>query len=145
MRELKIQQIDLAKASSAKKVSKNITDVLNFQVEMAQEINRVIAEFNKLLPRITAPSDDSTIKSTLAKLVDTTKSLVSDVDLLKQEERESYNDSELISEVQKIKEDNEKLKKTLSVNQAEFRSLRNITGSQLNDITQKIDTLTEIK
>ena len=68
MPKLKIEPINLDKASDAKSISKNISDVVDFQISTASDINRLINELNKVLPLITTPFDDSNIKQQLKQL-----------------------------------------------------------------------------
>ena len=158
MKELKIKPIELKKATTAKGIGKNISDVLDFQVSTADETNRVIASLNKLLPKITTPFDDSELKADIAKvkklaaaqyddseLVKKLTRLTKDVDSLMLTEQVEYDDSVINDKIEALEKENESLRKSLKVNQAEFRSLRNMTGSQIDELRKKLDALTEIK
>ena len=93
MSKLKIEPINLDKASNAKSISKNISDVVDFQISTASDINRLINELNKVLPLITTPFDDSNIKQQLKQLEKKLKSTPDSV----------YDDSKIKESVNELK------------------------------------------
>ncbi len=184
MAKIKISPISMEKAKAAKEVSKNISDVVDFQVSMGAELNRVLKELNDMfklfadipnsidlknrvsslehdVKSIEVKYDDSGIKNQIAEL----KDAVENIDC-------SYDDSALVARIEtvrrliprernnsKLKKDIEQLaeqilkvsgefdaiKKTLSLNQAEMKSHRNSTGSQIDELRQQLNRLTEVK
>ena len=165
MSEIKISPIKIDKAPDAKGVWKNVTDVVDFQISASQEINRVLLELNKALPAISAPFNDEQLKLSIKELNDK-------LNLIKKSIPVAYNDSPIISALEKVKENipevyddsnvnyevnnlkeiikkqsNEtaELKKAMASMQKEIRSNRKEAGYKIDVVEQKINTFTEIK
>lgn len=181
MQKMKINQIKISASNDVRTISGNISKIVEFVASTATEINRAITEFNKVLPNITEPFDDSELKKQVARIIKTIDSIdvkyddskiknqiaalkeqfklyatTSDVNKLAKRSAntvtETYDDSDLRTQLTDAIADNlimkdaiSELKKTISLNQAEIRSYRNIAGSQLDEMRRKIDKLTEVK
>jgi hypothetical protein len=57
MKELKITPISIDASTTVAGIGKNISDVVAFQIALAKDINRAIAEFNDILPSIAVDDD----------------------------------------------------------------------------------------
>lgn len=68
MIKLKIVPINVEKASDVKGITKNISEVVDFQIATSLDINRVIKELNAVLPTITKPFDDKDLQDKIVKL-----------------------------------------------------------------------------
>jgi len=66
--KLKIVPINVEKASGVKGITKNISEVVDFQVATSLDINRVIKELNAVLPAIAKPFDDKDLQDKIVKL-----------------------------------------------------------------------------
>ena len=133
MKKLSVSMIKPVKATQARKVSTNITEVLDFQIETVEAINKAIAEFNAVLPRIVEPFDDST--------------LVEAIQNLKAAIPKAYDDKTLIARVKKLEEikpvevDIAKIKKALLPS---FVSIETVEAQskELAEAKKKIELLT---
>jgi len=148
MIKLKITPINMQKSNSVQGISKKISDVVDFQISVGNDINRVIAELNKILPKIVGEFDDS-------KLVDEMSSIKKSIENLDL----NYDDSVIngkiepalsaIKDLQEAKKlsDNEveSLKKTAVSNQKEIRSYRKEAVRNLNLLDQRVNDMTEAK
>ena len=75
MEKLKINPLTLSNSNNVKLASKNILDVINFQHSMSEELNRVLLEFNNILPLITKPFDSSQIIDSIGLVEKSSKEL----------------------------------------------------------------------
>lgn len=66
MPKLKITPVNIEEATTASKMAKNISSVVDFQSRFAADLNRVLAEINEVLPTISKPFDDSKLKESVA-------------------------------------------------------------------------------
>ncbi len=114
MQKIKIPPINLERAKNIKGVSKNIFDVVDFQVSLATELNRIASEINDVMPDTLdnqgkADSKEvAALKSEIEKLVKAVKSKPnnSDLDKLKGSIESkipaAYDDSSLVKLIKKI-------------------------------------------
>lgn len=90
---IKITPLNIEKANTVKGISKNISEVLDFQVSVASEINRIIADLNKVIPLFNKPGfDDKELKRKIAIV----EKAVKNIDV-------KYNDTEIKKEISAVK------------------------------------------
>ena len=105
MNKINIKPIDIKKAPDAKGVWKNVTDVVDFQISLANELNRVISETGnhteqpKLISTITE-YDDSHIKNEIAS---NRKEAGYKIDVVEQKLNKLIESNELLSKDLKSK------------------------------------------
>ena len=161
MPKLKINPINIEKAKDARGIAKNITDVVDFQIATANDINRVIFELNELLPLFNKSFDDSKLKQRLSAVEKISKKIPAQYDdsAIKKQlsqiealEHPAYNDSDLKSLIKEIakanillKDELEAVKKSNVSIQKEIRSNRKEAGFKIDVLEQKVNTLTEVK
>ena len=168
MKKLKINPLTLSNSNNVKLASKNILDVINFQNSMSEELNRVLLEFNSILPLITEPFDSSEILESIKRIQRSSKELALKVDsttkgddLKKQIENiknsipEAFDPSDLKKEISLLKLENENLKKSLSemkeikksvsLVQSEIRSARKVLRLEQDQLRSLVQNKIEVK
>lgn len=133
-------QIEKIKSSIPKpyndaKIKKEI-DKLFALDKKSYDDTRLMAEINKIKKATPLAYNDTDIK----KRMSSAEKLIDDINLRDPTEVIC----KLVKDIELLKSDNEQIKKELKLNKAEFKSLRNITGVQLDELRKEINELTGV-
>ncbi len=159
MAKIKVQPMTATKGVNVKDIGKNISDIISFMFSVVNDTNRVIVEINDTV----ASMSDESVKELKQSVTDIKKSIPDyeqyDDSWIRAELSKiisvmpvQYDDSQVTQSIVELKDTITELstamtevKKVVALNQAEIRSYRNITGSQLDEMRRKLDKLTEVK
>jgi len=92
MPKIQFTPVDVSAANEIKRISKNLSDVVDFVISTSENVSSVVAQINKLIPALSHKFDDSKLNEQMKKIEKSIKAL----DL-------NYDDTSLKKELSKIK------------------------------------------
>ncbi len=141
---MKIRPIKVSSASDVKAASKTMSDVLSFHISLANELNRVIEDINKIMPQL-----NNTKNVEMSKRIDELSKSVKSLDF-------TYNDSDIKSRVLKLEKsfsnfkeyDDTEVKKLISKLSVKIGNIKPVYDDsslkkELEDANENICKLTE--
>jgi light-regulated signal transduction histidine kinase (bacteriophytochrome) len=173
MPKIQFTPVDVSAANEIKRISKNLSDVVDFVISTSENVSSVVAQINKLIPALSQKFDDSKLNEQMEKIEKSIKALdlnYDDTSLKKElskikssitayddapikksiEEVKKampniYNDSEINDKIELLASEIESLKRTTVSNQKEIRSYRKEAVRNINLLDQRVNDLTEVK
>lgn len=137
MKKIRIKPIDLEKAQDVKSVSKNISDVLDFQISLAEANNKLVSDLNAILPLITAPFDSTNLELEI-------KSVSNKVRAALDAKKEMVSNDKLNSKIKRLAKDIAETQKSF-ITSEELQAKLKAIQSSIPDVYDDSELLNKIK